>query len=117
TNLCEFSLTSKTPHEVGDICSRLKAIRGTHYERAITAEVAPLFLLGSEYDDIVRSKRLCALGFFICFVGPKVDAKNTDVKSMGRLFSQENFCRISDQGLLDSNFDQDLHSYWYFLLV
>nr|GFA12602.1 hypothetical protein [Tanacetum cinerariifolium] len=74
-------------------------------------QVAPLFLLGSEYDDIVRSKRLCALGFFICFVGLKVDAKSTDVKSMGRLFSQENFCRISDQGLLDSNFDQDPHSY------
>ncbi|GKB74344.1 hypothetical protein Tco_0935756 [Tanacetum coccineum] len=34
-------------------------------------QVAPLLLLGCEYDDIVRSKRLCALGFFICFAGPK----------------------------------------------
>ncbi|KAF5801424.1 hypothetical protein HanXRQr2_Chr06g0247981 [Helianthus annuus] len=37
-----------------------------------TLKVAPLLLLGSEYGHIVTLKRLCALGFFICFTGPKV---------------------------------------------
>nr|GEU86553.1 reverse transcriptase domain-containing protein [Tanacetum cinerariifolium] len=73
-------------------------------------QVAPLLLHGSNYDDIVRSKRLCELGFFICFAGPKMP-ENADVRSMGRLFSQENICRINDQGLLDSDFDQDPHFY------
>nr|GEW29326.1 reticulon-like protein B17 [Tanacetum cinerariifolium] len=41
-------------------------------EPSMTLKVAPLLLLGSEYGHIVTFKRLCALGFFIGFTGPKL---------------------------------------------
>ncbi|XP_071695560.1 reticulon-like protein B17 [Rutidosis leptorrhynchoides] len=41
-------------------------------EPSTTLKVAPLLLLGSQYGQIVTFKRLCALGFFIGFTGPKL---------------------------------------------
>ncbi|KAL4553977.1 hypothetical protein LXL04_039906 [Taraxacum kok-saghyz] len=41
-------------------------------EPSMTLKVAPFLLLGSDYGHIVTFKRLCALGFFIGFTGPKL---------------------------------------------
>ncbi|KAL7608588.1 hypothetical protein Lser_V15G11022 [Lactuca serriola] len=41
-------------------------------EPSMTLKVAPFLLLGSDYGHIVTLKRLCALGFFIGFTGPKL---------------------------------------------
>ncbi|CAA3028848.1 Hypothetical predicted protein [Olea europaea subsp. europaea] len=41
-------------------------------EPATTLKVVPLFLIGAEYGHIITLWRLCALGFFISFTGPKL---------------------------------------------
>ncbi|KAI3714033.1 hypothetical protein L1987_72623 [Smallanthus sonchifolius] len=41
-------------------------------EPSMTLKMTPLLLLGCEYGHIVTFKRLCALGFFIGFTGPKL---------------------------------------------
>ncbi|MFS8031052.1 hypothetical protein Hanom_Chr17g01541221 [Helianthus anomalus] len=41
-------------------------------EPSMTLKVAPWLLIGYEYGHIVTFKRLCALGFFIGFTGPKL---------------------------------------------
>ncbi|KAK1437990.1 hypothetical protein QVD17_03791 [Tagetes erecta] len=41
-------------------------------EPSMTLKMAPLLLLGYEYGHVVTFKRLCALGFFIGFTGPKL---------------------------------------------
>ncbi|KAI3812271.1 hypothetical protein L1987_16978 [Smallanthus sonchifolius] len=41
-------------------------------EPSMTLKMAPLLLVGCQYGHIVTFKRLCALGFFIGFTGPKL---------------------------------------------
>ncbi|KAJ0428293.1 putative reticulon-like protein B17/18/21 [Helianthus annuus] len=41
-------------------------------EPSMTLKVAPWLLIGYEYGHIATFKRLCALGFFIGFTGPKL---------------------------------------------
>ncbi|KAL7215920.1 hypothetical protein ACSBR1_027965 [Camellia fascicularis] len=41
-------------------------------EPIMTLKVAPFLLIGAEYGHLMTLKRLCALGFFIGFTGPKL---------------------------------------------
>ncbi|KAL2466525.1 Reticulon-like protein B17 [Abeliophyllum distichum] len=41
-------------------------------EPAMTLKVVPFFLIGAEYGHLITLWRLCALGFFISFTGPKL---------------------------------------------
>ncbi|KAH7861585.1 hypothetical protein Vadar_028042 [Vaccinium darrowii] len=41
-------------------------------EPTMTLKVAPFLLIGSEYGHLMTLRRLCALGFFISFTGPKL---------------------------------------------
>ncbi|CAA0816212.1 Reticulon-like protein B17 [Striga hermonthica] len=41
-------------------------------EPAMTLKVVPIFLVGAEYGHLITLWRLCALGFFISFTGPKL---------------------------------------------
>ncbi|KAM7492218.1 hypothetical protein LguiA_035139 [Lonicera macranthoides] len=41
-------------------------------EPSTTLKVAPFLLLGAEYGHLITLWRLCALGFFISFTGPKL---------------------------------------------
>ncbi|KAK6157175.1 hypothetical protein DH2020_011423 [Rehmannia glutinosa] len=41
-------------------------------EPAMTLKVVPILLLGAEYGHFITLWRLCALGFFISFTGPKL---------------------------------------------
>ncbi|KAL3647115.1 hypothetical protein CASFOL_008083 [Castilleja foliolosa] len=41
-------------------------------EPAMTLKVVPILLVGAEYGHLITLWRLCALGFFISFTGPKL---------------------------------------------
>ncbi|KAI6697317.1 hypothetical protein NL676_017436 [Syzygium grande] len=41
-------------------------------EPSMTLKVAPFLLLGAEYGHLITLWRLCAIGFFISFTGPKL---------------------------------------------
>ncbi|GFP86438.1 reticulon-like protein b17 [Phtheirospermum japonicum] len=41
-------------------------------EPAMTLKVVPILLVGAEYGHLITIWRLCALGFFISFTGPKL---------------------------------------------
>ncbi|KAI8551581.1 hypothetical protein RHMOL_Rhmol06G0197100 [Rhododendron molle] len=41
-------------------------------EPTMTLKVAPILLMGSEYGHLMTLRRLCAIGFFISFTGPKL---------------------------------------------
>ncbi|CAI9787632.1 unnamed protein product [Fraxinus pennsylvanica] len=41
-------------------------------EPAMTLKVVPFFLIGAEYGHLITLWRLCALGFFLSFTGPKL---------------------------------------------
>ncbi|XP_052178830.1 reticulon-like protein B17 isoform X2 [Diospyros lotus] len=41
-------------------------------EPSMTLKVTPFLLLGAEYGHLLTLKRLCALGFFVSFTGPKL---------------------------------------------
>ncbi|PSS05691.1 Reticulon-like protein [Actinidia chinensis var. chinensis] len=41
-------------------------------EPTMTLKVAPFLLIGAEYGHLMTLRRLCALGFFVSFTGPKL---------------------------------------------
>ncbi|KAF8043340.1 hypothetical protein BT93_A1625 [Corymbia citriodora subsp. variegata] len=41
-------------------------------EPSMTLKVAPFLLLGAEYGHLITLRRLCAIGFFVSFTGPKL---------------------------------------------
>ncbi|KAK3422253.1 hypothetical protein EUGRSUZ_G02883 [Eucalyptus grandis] len=41
-------------------------------EPSMTLKVAPFLLLGAEYGHLITLRRLCAIGFFVSFIAPKL---------------------------------------------